>query len=94
MAHTYAHLPPNTAHGCARFTLVCAHASNHGSEVNQPSDGWERAANILHTVVKRGSGAKRVRTPSPLPDGLREKLSEPRTSANALIPPIVHDATW
>ena len=31
MAHTYAHLPPNTAHACARLTLVCAHASNHGS---------------------------------------------------------------
>ena len=30
MAHTYAHLPPNTAHACARLTLVCAHASNHG----------------------------------------------------------------
>ena len=33
MAHTYAHLPPNTAHTCARLTLVCAHASNHGSGV-------------------------------------------------------------
>ena len=32
MAHTYAHLPPNTAHACARLTLVCAHASNHGSD--------------------------------------------------------------
>ena len=26
-----ARLPPNTAHACARLTLVCAHASNHGS---------------------------------------------------------------
>ena len=32
MAHTYAHLPPNTTHACARLTLVCAHASNHGSD--------------------------------------------------------------
>ena len=31
MAHTYTHLPPNTAHACAHLTLVCAHASNHGS---------------------------------------------------------------
>ena len=31
MAHTYAHLPPNTVHACARLTLVCAHASNHGA---------------------------------------------------------------
>ena len=31
MAHTYAHLPANTAHACARLTLVCAHVSNHGS---------------------------------------------------------------
>ena len=35
MAHTYAHLPPNTEHACARLTLVCAHASNHGCGVDE-----------------------------------------------------------
>ena len=39
MAHTYAHLPPNTVHACARLTLVCAHASNHGSGPGWTSKG-------------------------------------------------------
>ena len=30
MVHAYAHLPLNIVHACARLTLVCAHASNHG----------------------------------------------------------------
>ena len=38
MAHTYAHLPPDTAHACARLTLVCAHASNHGSAPGTPNN--------------------------------------------------------
>ena len=36
MAHTYAHLPPDAAHACARLALVCAHASNHGSGTAVP----------------------------------------------------------
>ena len=50
MAHTYAHLPPNTAHACARLTLVCAHASNHGSGARPPHPSGPLIAMQTHPL--------------------------------------------
>ena len=47
MAHTYAHLPPDTAHTCTSLTLVCVHASNHGSgEGGRPNQGKKRGRGV------------------------------------------------
>ena len=55
MAHTYAHVPPNTAHACARLTLVCAHASNHGS-------AQDRRARAVRHSAPRGPPSARLAT--------------------------------